>query len=128
MAGRDPSIRKRTTDFDQPRFENAILSLHELMMSCIRKGGIDIRDRSFVNCRIEGPAVMLMGEGAFLDGCRLGDVGGGDVRSLLLRPVVGFYAAGVLPVVNCRFEACDFAAIGFTGSEYVLQDLMKIGR
>ena len=83
-----------------------------------------IEDKTFTRCQIHGPAVLLAVGGVQFEGCNMGE-NGGDVRNLLLRPVGPRKVIGAIPVLNCRFVDCEFAAIGFTGSPEFIDVFLK---
>ena len=84
-------------------------------------GEMAIRDKTFTDCVIEGPAVMAVLNGTFFEDCAMGTTT--DVRTLLYRPVSDQKMAGVVGMANCRFVRCRFVQIGFTGSDGLLEDL-----
>ena len=75
-----------------------------------------VRGRTFVNCQLLGPAVLLAGEGVQLNECHLGD-SQGDIRNLLFRPLSTQRMIGPIGFEHCTFQACAFAAVGYTGSD-----------
>lgn len=103
-------------------FEEMIVPLYMLYRQVAAKGEGAIRGKVFRNCRIDGPSVMLALGGNAFDGCHFGDTDG-DVDALLLKPVSARSVTGAIPVSGCRFEACNFFAIGFTGTDDFLQEL-----
>ena len=106
-------------DLLAPVIENADIALFELFAAQVRSGGgMTIKDRTFRNCRLEGPVVMLVLGGTTFDACDLG-YASGDARNLLFRPV-GEKATGAIPFENCKFEGCQFFAVGYTGGEGVI--------
>lgn len=84
-------------------------------------GEMAIRDKTFTDCVIEGPAVMAVMNGTFFENCAMGTTT--DVRTLLYRPVSDQKMAGVVGVANCRFVRCRFVQVGFTGSEDLVEQL-----
>lgn len=86
-------------------------------------GGAIIEGRTFTDCYIEGPAVMLVLEGTHFEGVNFGPTGG-DLRHILFRPMSGERAIGAVPVRNCTFRNCQFHTLGITGSDDLLQMLV----
>lgn len=86
-------------------------------------GGAIIEGRTFTDCFIEGPAVMLVLEGTHFEGVDFGPTGG-DLRNILFRPMSGQRAIGSVPVRNCTFRNCQFHTLGITGGEDLLQMLV----
>jgi hypothetical protein len=107
---------------DRDLYEGMIIPLYMLYRQVAAKGEGAITGKTFRNCRIDGPSVLLALGGNAFDGCHFGDTGG-DVGSLLLQPLGKQTVTGAIPVGNCRFESCNFFAVGFTGAEQFLQDM-----
>lgn len=84
-------------------------------------GEMSIKDKTFTDCVIEGPAVMAVMNGTFFDSCAMGTTT--DVKALLYRPVSDVKMAGVVGVSNCRFVRCRFVQVGFTGSDQLLDEM-----
>ncbi|RZJ43242.1 MAG: hypothetical protein EON87_12645 [Brevundimonas sp.] len=98
-------------------------SLFDLYRASVQAGGGSaLEDRVFTDCTIEGPALMLVLDGVFFDSTNFGQTNG-DMRNMLFRPMAGA-AIGAIPVRNCTFTRCRFRAIGITGSESLLQNLI----
>ena len=87
-------------------------------------GGAIIEGRTFTDCFIEGPAVMLVLEGVHFEGVNFGPTGG-DMRNMLFRPVSGQKAIGAIPVRDCTFRNCQFHTLGITGGEDLLRMLVE---
>lgn len=112
-----PNLATSTTIEDQAIF------LPLMMYDVFKAGKSVIEGRTFRNCRIEGPAVLLATDGVNFDGCDLGYTGG-DIRNLLLSPR-GASVIGAIPVQNCRFINCQFFAVGYTGSQTWLDEIER---
>ncbi len=110
-------------DLHAARFEDVDVNLFELYAACAERSGL-IMGRTFVRCRIQGPAIMLVSAGVQFDGCNFGDRDG-DMRNLVLRPE-GPRALGTVPMRDCRFEGCEFFNVGFTGSPQVIDLLLAV--
>lgn len=94
------------------RFAKEAIWLPKFAVLNFNAGHDMIRDVTFEDCLIEGPGlVVVMGDTVF-DGCNMGMVE--DSRSLLVRSV-GPKLVGGVAFLNCRFVACRFVMVGFTG-------------
>ena len=102
-------------------FEKESVWLPMLAVQHWNAGEMAIKDKTFTDCVIEGPAVMAVMNGTTFDNCARGTTT--DVRTLLYRPVSKDKMAGVVGVSNCRFVRCRFAQVGFTGSDELLAEL-----
>ena len=102
-------------------FEKESVWLPMLAVQHWNAGEMAIKDKTFTDCVIEGPAVMAVMNGTTFDNCAMGTTT--DVRTLLYRPVSKDKMAGVVGVSNCRFVRCRFAQVGFTGSDELLAEL-----
>ena len=101
------------TDFTREAVWLPLLSVHHL-----NAGQTTIDGKTFTECVIEGPAVVVLLAGATLEGCNLGVAT--NPRSLLYKPM-GEKLAGVIGLTNCRFINCRFVQVGFTGSDEMLE-------
>lgn len=102
-------------------FEREAVWLPLLAVQHWNAGEMAIRDKTFTDCVIEGPAVMAVMSGTVFDSCAMGMTS--DVRTLLYRPVSEDKMAGVIGVANCRFLRCRFVQVGFTGSHELVAEL-----
>ena len=119
-------IPRVASDLLAPVIENADVAVYDLFAAHMRAGrGVVIRDRTFRNCRLEGPAVLLILSGTTFDRCDIG-YGAGSTRNLLFQPL-GEKATGAIAFENCRFEGCQFFAVGYTGSQVVIDALSQVG-
>ena len=125
MAELNPSLWRPAQDLTKRVFENETVELFLLHRAALQAGEQMLKEIVFRNCLLQGPAVLLMLDGNALDGCDLGD-SKDDIRSLLLRPVSPTRVTGALPTVGCHFDACCFNAVGFTGGEAFLQQIIAI--
>ncbi len=108
-----------------PIYQTTHIWLPQLFLEASRTGDVPIQNRTFTECLIEGPAVLLPVDGCSFDGCSLGDAQG-DPRNLLLRPLGPQKVTGAIAFKNCTFYRCRFHAVGFTGTEAFLDDLVKM--
>lgn len=114
----------KASDPMAPMFNNILINLTDLYRSQMHAGGgAIIEGRTFTDCMIEGPALMLVLDGVHFDSTNFGETGG-DVRNMLFRPMATM-AIGAIPVRNCTFRNCRFIALGITGSDDLLQMLTQ---
>ena len=92
----------------------------------IEQTGPIIQGRSFIDCRLRGPAVILPLSGCSFDACNMGG-SDNDIRNLMLSPLGSTKVTGVIAFRDCKFLRCDFISIGFTGGPEFLDELSKIG-
>ena len=105
-----------------PEYKGVAVWLPQLFMETSRAGSLVIENRTFIDCLIEGPAVLLPLEGCHFDGCNMGDAQG-DPRNLLLQPVGPQRVTGAVPLKHCTFINCRFLGVGFTGSKAYLDEM-----
>lgn len=91
----------------------------------VEHSGPVIQARSFIDCRLFGPAVMIPLSGCAFDACNMG-ASDNDIRNLMLSPMGPAKITGCIAFQDCRFLRCDFISIGFTGSPEFLAELAKI--
>jgi len=101
------------------------MALYDLFIHHLRRGIRMIDGLTFTGCRLDGPAVMLVLPGTTFEDTNFGD-SRGDMANLVLRPAANI-AVGTIPVINCRFVGCEFNALGFTGNEAILAEILAIG-
>ncbi|GAA0203726.1 hypothetical protein QOZ96_002110 [Brevundimonas nasdae] len=105
-----------------PHYEGQHIWLPQLVVEAARRGEGTIKNKTFVNCFMEGPAVLLPIGGCQFDGCNMGDTMG-DARNLLLAPVSPQKVTGSVPFEDCVFINCRFERVGFTGASSFLDEL-----
>ena len=103
-------------------FDKASIWLPRMALEHMRQGLLFIENKTFTDCIIEGPAVVVMADGCAMDGCHMGTAS--DPAMLLLRPV-GKTVNGVIAFKNCKFIRCRFAAIGFVGDDKFIEDFQQ---
>ena len=108
----------RATAFNGGRF--ALVDLYLASMQA--GGGAVIEGRTFTDCTIDGPALMLVLENVSFDRVNFGPTGG-DMRNMLFRPL-GDMGIGAIPVRNCTFTNCRFLTLGITGNDELLDMLI----
>jgi hypothetical protein len=113
-----------TADISRRAFVDEDLALYDLFAHHLKTGRSMIDGISFTGCRIEGPAIMLILPGTTFDAVNFGE-SKGDIGNLVLRPVRNM-AIGAIPVINCAFRNCEFHALGFTGNEQILGEILAI--
>ncbi|TPW04837.1 MAG: hypothetical protein FD125_958 [bacterium] len=113
------SLDPRATEFRGGRF--ALIDLYRASMQA--GGGALIEGRRFVDCTIEGPALMLVLENVSFDRTNFGPTGG-DMRNMLFRPM-GDMGIGAIPVRDCTFTNCRFLTLGITGNDELLNMLIE---
>ena len=118
------SATSREIDPRSTEISGGHFALFDLYRASMQSGaGAVIEGRTFTDCFIEGPAVMLVLEGTHFEGVNFGPTGG-DLRNILFRPMSGQRAIGAVPVRNCTFRNCQFHTLGITGSDDLLQMLV----
>ena len=115
---------KVATDYSARRFQDLDLNLFELYAHASDNGVGLINHRTFVGCRIQGPAIILVSAGVTFSDTNFGD-SGGDIRNLILYPAGG-RALGTVPMRECHFEGCEFYNVGFTGPREFLDELLLL--
>lgn len=104
-------------------FTGATFALFDLYRASVQAGGgVMIEGRTFTDCVLEGPALMLVLEGVQFQSTNFGPTGG-DIRNMLFEPM-GNVGIGAIPVRNCTFNNCRFNTLGITGNEDLLQMLI----
>lgn len=117
-------VTPQASDPMAPVFNNMRINLTDLYRSQMHAGGgAIIEGRTFTDCMIEGPAVMLVLDGVHFDSTNFGETGG-DVRNMLFKPMATM-AIGAIPVRTSTFRNCRFNMLGITGSDDLLQMLTQ---
>lgn len=114
-----PGLDPLATEIKGGRF--ALIDLYRASVQA--GGGVYIEGRAFVDCFIEGPALMLVLEGVHFERTNFGPTGG-DMRNMLFRPL-GDMGIGAVPVRNCTFTNCQFQTLGITGNDQLLDMLIE---
>ncbi len=105
-------------------FENVALSLVDLHRTRLRRNENILTGVTFIGCRIEGPAIMLVVSGCKFDTVSFGATKGMD--TLVLRPASKTGVVGAIPVKDCTFKGCEMFGVGFTGDESFLEQLLAL--
>lgn len=108
-----------------PIYRGVELWLPLLLRETAIAGKPVIEGKTFIDCRIHGPAVLIPVSGCDFNACNLGD-SHGDMRNLLFKPLGLSKIVGGIPMKDCRFERCDFIGIGYSGSPEFLAQMEAI--
>ncbi len=126
LTNRKAAARTLATDYKQKTFKDKNLLLFEVFRANLEQTGeVTVKGVSFINCQIEGPAVMLPLSGCKFDDCNFG-ITHGDMRTLILYPASTERVTGAVPMLDCVFEAVDFFSVGFTGQKPFLDSMLEI--
>ena len=104
-----------------PIYQKADIWIPTLIAEAMRRGENMIVGKTFIDCRLEGPAVLIPVGGCQFDACDMG-FSGGDPRNLLLSPVGPDKVIGAVAFKDCTFLRCNFFAVGFTGAPEFLKN------
>lgn len=126
MTGQNQSSWTIAEDLTVDHFSNVALPLVDLHRARLKIGQPTLTGITFENCRIEGPAIMLVIGGCQFDGVDFG-FAGGDIRTLLLKPMSPNGVVGAIPVRDCTFRGGQLFAIGYTGGDGFLNQLLALG-
>jgi hypothetical protein len=118
-------MRPKATDLMATVFESVEVSLYDLARACMAQGKTSISDRTFRNCLVTGPAVMLVLDNVQFNNTNFASQGE-DIRAIILRPSHPSQVVGVIPVTHCTFDGSQFLGLGFTGSDLFLDQLLKL--
>jgi len=120
-----PDTWPLATDLDAQTFDHVSIVVHDLGRAAMKGGQPLIIGRTFRNVRFEGPAVFLAASGNSFDATDFGYTGG-DIRNMILRPASPNKVIGAVAFQNCSFVGCRFFAVGFTGPESFLEQLLAL--
>jgi hypothetical protein len=113
------------TDFNAKVFDSNEVVLFDLFRESLRAGSAMIEGRTFINCRLDGPAVMAAVTGCEFDSTDFGYASGG-VRAMIIRSAAPGRMIGALPFKDCKFIGCMFFAVGFTGPDPFLDQILAL--
>ncbi|WP_395945725.1 hypothetical protein [Brevundimonas sp.] len=108
-----------------PVYDKAQIWLPQLVAEAMGAGQATIKGKTFIDCRLEGPAVLLPIGGCEFDACDMG-FASGDIRNLLLSPVGPQKVTGAVVFEGCKFQRCTFYAVGFTGAPEFLKNFHAV--
>lgn len=126
MTDQTPGGWKIAEDLTVDHFSGVAVSLYDLYRERLRAGQSILTGITFEDCRIEGPAVMLVVGGCSFDGVDFG-FAGGDIRTLVLKPASPNGVVGAIPVRDCVFRRGQLFGIGYTGGDAFLNQLLALG-
>ncbi len=112
-------------DLNAKAFDKEAVSLFELYRASLQAGQTIIENRTFTDCRLEGPAVLVILGGVHFDATDFGYTAG-DIGRIVWRTASASGAVGGIPFRNCTFKGCSFFATGFTGNEAFLQQILAL--
>lgn len=113
-------------DYSVTDFKGVSVSLHRLFYENIQTNRQPlIRGKTFTDCVIQGPSVLLALSGVVFDACNLG-AAGDEPRSLILMPMAKNTVIGPIAVAECTFTRCDFMGIGYTGPDAFIDNLLQV--
>lgn len=119
-----PTEASRSLDPLAKAFSGATFTLFDLYRASVQAGGgVMIEDRTFTDCVIDGPALMLVLDGVHFESTNFGPTSG-NLRNMLFKPM-GNMGIGAIPVRNCTFTNCRFQTLGITGNEDLLKMLIE---
>jgi hypothetical protein len=125
MSDYESAPWKLAEDLSAKAFNGEAMLLFDLYQASLRSGQSIIEDRTFTNCRLEGPAVVAVLTGVHFERTDFGYTGG-DIGRIVWRTASGKGVVGAIPFRNCRFDGCSFFATGFTGPEAFLQQILAL--
>lgn len=108
-----------------PEYKGVGIWLPQLYLETARAGGHVIANRTFTDCLLEGPAVVVPVGGCHFDDCFFGQHGG-DPRTLMMVPMGQFQVVGPIPFADCKFVRCKFLGVGFTGDPAFLEQISQV--
>jgi hypothetical protein len=112
-------------DLNAKAFNKEVVILSDLYRAAIQNGQSFIEDRSFTDCRLEGPVIVAVVGGVSFDSTDFGYTGG-DIGRIVWRSASSSGVVGAIPFRNCSFKGCSFFATGFTGPEAFLQQILAL--
>ena len=113
------------TDFNARVFDSNEVVLFDLFRESLRAGSAMVEGRTFINCRLDGPAVMAAVTGCEFDSTDFG-YASGDIRAMIIRSAAPGRMIGALPFKDCKFIGCMFFAVGFTGPDPFLDQILAL--
>lgn len=119
------AIHPTATDLTATVFEKVTVNLYDLFRATMLAGKARVRSVTFINCRLEGPAVMVVMGRCTFEATNFG-YSGGDVRALTVRSGAPGKIVGALPFEDCTFTNCGFVAVGFAGATDFLNQIVAL--
>jgi len=113
-------------DYSAEHFSGVTVSLHQLFYVNFQTTKQPlIVGKTFTDCLIQGPAVLLVTNDVLFDSCNMGAMGD-DPRNLILLPMSTQGVVGPIAVQNSRFTRCDFMGVGYTGPDTFIDNLLQV--
>lgn len=97
---------------ERKTYDKEAIWLPAFAVNHINAGQTMIDGKTFTDCVIEGPAVLMATENVSFDGCNMGVTT--DAKNLLVQGL-GPKLTGVVPFANTRFVRCRFIGVAYTG-------------
>lgn len=108
-----------------PVYRDLDIWLPLLMHEIAQTGVFSLDGKTFINCRLNGPAVIVPVFGCQFNNCNMG-APEGDMRNLMFQPLGPTRITGAIAFRDCVFEGCEFIGIGYTGVPEFLEQLGAI--
>jgi len=108
-----------------PDYSNLDIWLPLLFHEAVLRGESVLKGKTFTNCRIQGPAVVVPISGCQFDACNMGSADG-DMRNLMFQPLGPTRLTGAIPLSDCLFRRCDFVGVAYTGAPDFLEQLQGL--
>jgi hypothetical protein len=108
-----------------PVYTGVSIWLPLLMYEAAVRGENSINGKTFVDCSLQGPSVIVPISGCQFDACDMG-ASDNDIRNLLLQPVGPTKITGAIAFRDCVFQRCAFVGIGYTGAAEFLDQMRAI--
>lgn len=105
-----------------PAYVGATIWIPQLLAEASRRGESLIEGKTFTDCRLEGPAVIIPVGQCHFEACDFG-FSNGDMRNLLLTPMGPQTVTGAIGFKDCTFTRCVFMAVGYTGTPEFLREM-----
>ena len=106
-------------------FKGEAMSIFDLYRETLKTGQTVIENRTFVDCRLEGPAVIAVLDGVKFDSTDFGYTAG-DVGKIVWRTESRTGVVGAIPFRHCTFLRCSFFATGYAGPEHFLEQILAL--
>ena len=105
-------------------FSNIQISMYDLYRASLQAGGgVSLKGRTFRNCVLQGPAVLLVLKGTRFERTSFGAPS--HISEVLFSPVSSSKALGAIAIEDCVFEGCRFFACGFTGNQGFIDMMLR---
>lgn len=120
-ASTPPAVGYDKTLVAETTYERRGFFLPAFAMHHLNAGQTVITGKTFIECIIEGPAILMATAGTEFDGCALGSTA--DPKNLFLRSV-GEKITGVVAFGDTRFIRCKFNRVGYTSSDEFIDGMI----